>query len=370
MEKLSDLNTKRGETDAAIVMAKRELAGREKDLKKFKLEVSGFDQEEEVLKRQVKEQEKIVEESKPDIAKVKEMQKKCDELKKIYDGANENARETKENVNKLTKKIKEIHNTKVKSVQGKLNSVQAQVDKVKKEITRLGVGIKSSERDLKKSKDKIDSYDAEVTEAENKLREMNIDRGKLETEGAKLIEDMKKCEKEKEEAVENCGLCKESLTKLEEEETKHKSERIEIDQANEKFAAALKENAKTVQHWKREISKLRLEDIPGEDKDELKSYSTEELEDYDVDQYKRELNVLEENLSAKRPDLKAIEEFKRKEAVYLERVMELDEITQKRDAARKRHDDLRKRRLNDFMGGFGIITAKLKEMYQVSKSWN
>ena len=84
-----------------------------------------------------------------------------------------------------------------------------------------------------------------------------------------------------------------------------------------------------------------------------------------MDQYKMELNVLEENLSSKRPDLKAIEEFKRKESVYLERVSELDEISQKRDRARKRHDDLRKTRLNEFMEGFGIITGKLKEMYQV-----
>ena len=62
------------------------------------------------------------------------------------------------------------------------------------------------------------------------------------------------------------------------------------------------------------------------------------------------------------------EEFKRKEAVYLERVAELDEISAKRDRARKRHDDLRKTRLNEFMEGFGIITAKLKEMYQVRLS--
>ena len=63
---------------------------------------------------------------------------------------------------------------------------------------------------------------------------------------------------------------------------------------------------------------LRLEDIPGEDAEIFKQYTKEELEGSDVDQYKHELNLLEENLSAKRPDLKAIEEFKRKEAVYLE----------------------------------------------------
>ena len=66
------------------------------------------------------------------------------------------------------------------------------------------------------------------------------------------------------------------------------------------------------------ISFFRLEDIPGEDAEIFKQYTKEELEGSDVDQYKHELNLLEENLSAKRPDLKAIEEFKRKEAVYLE----------------------------------------------------
>merc|ERR1719219_2625240 len=293
------------------------------------------------------------------------MEKNCDALKQIFEDASEKGRESKEKVKELTKKIKEIHSSRVGSVQGKLEAVQAQVEKVKKEITRLEVGIKSSERELKKSKDKWEAYDAEVTEAENKLREMNKERESLETEGKKIIESVQDLETGLDEATETLKLCKESLAKLEQDETKHKSERIEIDQANEKFSAALKENTKTIQHWKREIAKLKLEDIPGEDKEELQAYAKEELEDHDVDQYKMELNVLEENLSSKRPDLKAIEEFKRKESVYMERVADLEEITQRRDRARKRHDDLRKTRLNEFMEGFGIITSKLKEMYQM-----
>ena len=47
-------------------------------------------------------------------------------------------------------------------------------------------------------------------------------------------------------------------------------------------------------------------------------------------------------------------------------MQELDAITADRDNARKEYDDLRKKRLNDFMSGFSIITNKLKEMYQVS----
>ena len=50
---------------------------------------------------------------------------------------------------------------------------------------------------------------------------------------------------------------------------------------------------------------------------------------------------MEEEHNSKRPDLAAIEEFKRKESIYLERVQELDEITSKKETQRKRHDDLR-----------------------------
>ena len=111
---------------------------------------------------------------------------------------------------------------------------------------------------MKKSKDKWEAYDSEVSEAETKLREMNKERESLENEGEKIVESVKNFEKEMDEVTTSLKEVKESLTKLEEYETQYKSERIEIDQANEKFAAALKENTKTIQHWRREIAKLRL----------------------------------------------------------------------------------------------------------------
>lgn len=47
------------------------------------------------------------------------------------------------------------------------------------------------------------------------------------------------------------------------------------------------------------------------------------------------------------------------------RVSELDEVSELRNAARRRHEDLRRMRLEMFMDGFGQITLKLKEMYQM-----
>jgi structural maintenance of chromosome 4 len=46
-------------------------------------------------------------------------------------------------------------------------------------------------------------------------------------------------------------------------------------------------------------------------------------------------------------------------------VSELDAVTAERNEARKVHEDLRRLRLEKFMDGFGQITLKLKEMYQM-----
>ena len=47
------------------------------------------------------------------------------------------------------------------------------------------------------------------------------------------------------------------------------------------------------------------------------------------------------------------------------RVGELDEVTESRNQARKDFEELRRLRLEMFMDGFGKITLKLKEMYQM-----
>ena len=49
----------------------------------------------------------------------------------------------------------------------------------------------------------------------------------------------------------------------------------------------------------------------------------------------------------------------------MKRVAELDQITDIRNEQRRLHDDLRKRRLDEFMAGFTVITTRLKEMYQM-----
>lgn len=65
-------------------------------------------------------------------------------------------------------------------------------------------------------------------------------------------------------------------------------------------------------------------------------------------------------------DLAVLKEYARREREFMERAADLDVVTKERDGAKKLSDDLRNQRLKEFMEGFGIISMKLKEMYQVS----
>ena len=101
------------------------------------------------------------------------------------------------------------------------------------------------------------------------------------------------------------------------------------------------------------------------DTTELVEYSADELRSVDKNLLTAEITQLEEDISKARPNLTILNEFRKREAEFLERAKDLDAVNAQRDAAKQRYDDLRKVRLDEFMAGFSAISAKLKEMYQV-----
>jgi len=99
----------------------------------------------------------------------------------------------------------------------------------------------------------------------------------------------------------------------------------------------------------------------------LPIYNDQALEQYDKEEVKNDIATLEDERKtmAKNANMAAIAEYKKKDEDYLARVVELDKVTEERNEARRIHEDLRRQRLEKFMDGFGQITLKLKEMYQM-----
>ena len=267
---------------------KKEIVQREKALKSLRLQITKIKEENKLLKQQIETQRPIVKKAEPDKEKMMELKNKVDSLKVEFEKAIEKSKDKKDAVQKLNKKIKEFGGNKVKSALTKLDGTKNQLDKVGKEITRLKVEIKSAERELKKSKEKCENFESEVQEAENKMREMKGVRENLEKEGGVLVEKLAELKEAEKIGKDRIAHTKESLAKLETEVNKYKSDRIEIDQQNTKYEEAIREETKNIKHWKREITKLRLEDIPGEEIQELKNYMDTEEGIRDLEQLNTE----------------------------------------------------------------------------------
>lgn len=107
--------------------------------------------------------------------------------------------------------------------------------------------------------------------------------------------------------------------------------------------------------------------LPPSEPAELPMLTPAQLERISVSECTVALSALEGARDAlgKKANMAAIEEYRRKDRDYLRRVAELDAITTARDAARRQWEGLRKRRLEEFMAGFTVISLRLKEMYQM-----
>jgi structural maintenance of chromosome 4 len=98
---------------------------------------------------------------------------------------------------------------------------------------------------------------------------------------------------------------------------------------------------------------------------QLIEYSADELESFDKATLKKELASLEEDNQDTRLEMHVLDDFKKRALEYESRRQVLNEAVTARDAAKQLCDDLRRRRLDEFMAGFNEISQKLKEMYQM-----
>ncbi|KAL5043550.1 P-loop containing nucleoside triphosphate hydrolase protein [Aspergillus fruticulosus] len=144
---------------------------------------------------------------------------------------------------------------------------------------------------------------------------------------------------------------------------------IEMRNKLEENQKALTENEKRSRYWQEKLSKLTLQNISdlGEDQQpsEFQIFTKDELSELNKDSLKAAIAALEEKTQNSSIDLSVIEEYRRRAAEHESRSADLATALTARDSAKSRLDGLRSARLNGFMEGFGIISLRLKEMYQM-----
>lgn len=343
------------------------------------------------------ELEKEVKKLKKDIinaggSKLKNQQKACDKAKKDLNEANKelsSAKSTIINSKKAIKKAgraKETAETDLQQSKEALEQLQtehADLEEGAKEVMEAYEQVKEDEAAKRKELDSVIKECEKLKSAQQKLKcaevEMNakidtLDKTIKDSQRKvhyykKEIDQLRKAEKQEEIDYDfsDDEDEDEDLDEVDDDEAGD-DEKIEQDaeekESDEEEDDAMDENDDNgVKEEKPNIAEERK----ASGSSSLPKLIDASLEQYSTDSIKNDIGVLEKERDtlAKNANMGAIAEYRKKEADYLSRVSDLDQITSERNEARKQHEDLRRLRLDKFMSGFQHITLKLKEMYQM-----
>jgi len=384
---------------------------------KLSMEISGCDTTREELTKlipELREQTKVSEE---DSERLLDLSKNVERCTGEVESCAKRASALEKEVSDMQNEILKAGGTRMKNQKAKCEKIVLQLNEAEKKLNSSKVEIRSTEKAESKAQTAREGLEKELAEIEQLLEEKQKEFKALEDGAFQVMtayEQVKVVEEKKRLALEKVSKEVEELKASQSELRCVEIDLLgQLDALDKQFS----ENKKKKRRWHKEIEKLRKvekENEFEEEEDEEKEEENEKIKQniecqaesgdaMDVDEEKNDIaddeatnescsegesesmlshSVLEQykigeveeaietlknerSTLARNANMGAITEYKKKEADYLSRVAELDEVTDERNEARRKHEELRRERLEMFMDGFGAITLKLKEMYQM-----
>ncbi|KAJ5377646.1 Structural maintenance of chromosomes protein [Penicillium cataractarum] len=319
--------------------------------------------------RRVKELQVAHKPSKSDEAQVAALEKQIEAMSNEIDELNSEKSGIEEEIQELQSKIMEVGGV-------RLRGQKAKVDGLKEQINMLNDEISNAEVQKSKNEKLIAKHSQARDNSEKEIGQITDDLEKLEEDVENQASDASGWRQKADEAQEALETKKDELKSLKAELDEKVAElnetratEIEMRNKLEENQKALGENQKRSRYWEEKLSRLSLQNISdlGEEQEstELQTYTKDELDAMNKESLKAVIAALEEKVQNASVDLSVIEEYRRRAAEHESRSADLAEALSSRDAAKARLDGLRSARLNGFMEGFGIISLRLKEMYQM-----
>ncbi|ODV74932.1 condensin subunit SMC4 [Cyberlindnera jadinii NRRL Y-1542] len=354
-----------------------EMTGALKELKERQPEI---DTEVSKIKYQI---DSLTNEMKSVQTQVAAATKKRDEMaadnKEIAEAeANEQSKELQDKINVLQEQILNVGGVKLRMQNSKVDSVAQQIEIASHKLNNNKVGIKKLENEIKRytkseseKKKEIEDYQCDLSRVEETYQERLRVFEKLETE-------LKKLRDSKDENKEKAELLKESLDEKLEKINLLRSAQVEIENKIEKHQSIIKhqtaERLRNTEH----LDTLEFRDVSTllsfiEDEEERVKYENgslsdltpDELEALDIDTIQIKVEDLEAYMSKVKVDTDILEEYARRTEEYQTRRTDLNSAVEERDQIKTTAEVLKKKRLDEFMEGFNLISATLKEMYQM-----
>ncbi|CEG49917.1 structural maintenance of chromosomes protein [Plasmopara halstedii] len=325
------------------------------------------------------------------------------------------------NLAKLKDQILDVGGEKLRKEQDVAKKITKQIAEKTKQMTKIRVDYKNSQKNTGKNEQALRKIEDDIEAAKRKIEDT---RNQITGMEEKALAVLQRCEAVGEEvAAKEKELRKDEAKykKLKKEYDVMASAEVDLSNSLEDCEKMVEENLKKERYCKTKLTTLHAafvtdqennagffedergqparkrhkknrnadehEDTNEEQKTEQEEEGSENEEDanldvsleqlpildpvtlsrYSKEEVKYEMSVLEQLRDELKANVNmgALTEYKKKKEEYKARVSELEEVTKLRDAKRHEYDELRRKRLEEFMTGFRLITLKLKEMYQM-----
>ncbi|NWW70386.1 SMC4 protein, partial [Climacteris rufus] len=357
----------KAQLEEAIRKLQREIWEMRNTLEKYTASMQGFSEQETDLKKQIKELEAKVAAAAPDKTKQKQLEKVLDGYKKDYECKAQKAAKMEEEVKRLHNLIMDTNNQKLKAQQDKIDQLDKEIDECSSAITKAQVAARTADRNLKKFQEALERTEKEQEDNEKEMQKLTAELSTLEDKATEVMNECREAEEALPAVQEEQKNLLQELKTIRDAEHALQSEALSIKLKIEQIDSHISTHQGKIKHWQKEMGRLSLHALEEEQPpEELPVLSEEELRALqEPEALTKRVALLEAQCHELRPNLGAINEYRKKEELYLKYVAELDDITNERDNFRQAFEDLRKQRLNEFMAGFNVITNKLKENYQM-----
>ncbi|GAA5926838.1 hypothetical protein JCM3775_007053 [Rhodotorula graminis] len=377
--KLQDFAEHFKQTEADLRALEKELARVESEIPKLEMDVEANKQD------AVQKAELLAElrsQSKPDAGDVKrvaQLEKAIATLGGELESLRTKAAKYEDKIAALQSKIEEVGGLKLRSQKAKVADLQDQIRHNETRLVKAKTERTRAEKDLAKATKSIDSSTAKIEELEEEVAELKKQLKANEEEAEPVRQTVEQAQIKVEEGREQLSALKAELDDQEEAIIEFRKAETKLRDAFKEQERLLKETNRIFEHWAAKIGELEMpefEILADDDEEEedvnqykvdevLRVLEADEIGEIDVKKYKADIAFLEERLEKNNADLAVLQEYRRREEEFRKRGEEFELVNKEWDAAKNKVTELRNERLVMFMKGFGVISNKLKEMYQL-----
>lgn len=293
------------------------------------------------------------------------------------DALREQMSDSESQISALEEKILEAGGVELRIQNSKVDSIKQLIEIIHEKTAGDVMAIKKLENDIKRHTKIIADSETELQVAEEELSRVQEQLGTKAAELGDLDKQLSELQNAKEEKDEELETIKAELEERSKQINDLKSTEIEIENTLEQHNAVVRKCKKHIEADEQSLRDLVVRDVTEyidwlEEEEQsryngalIEQLSGDEIAAVRIESVEDEINSLEEYMNTVKVDIEVLKEYGKKIREFESRRTDLNEAVEKRDEIKNYCEDLKRKRLEEFMEGFNTISMSLKEMYQM-----